>query len=153
MLDQIFANLADDQILEDVPQPWIFAMLSSVNTETAAEGRPVTLNAKSTIGDLKQAIQSLHTEAQFQILSRTFNRYMTDMKESPTLNESIRELEQDQLRNKLTAAAVYTFLGLISFFTVATVGIAIAGIEREVDAALGTALFSTLLEIFKFLYS
>lgn len=153
MLNQVFNNIADDAIIEDVPQPWIFAMLSAVNTETAAEGRTVSLNSKSTVLELKNAIQKLHYEAQIQILSRTFTRYTTDMKESPTLNESIHELEHEQLKRKIVAVTVYTFLGLIVLFVVANIAIALLGMDREIDEKLGASLFSTLMEVINLLFS
>lgn len=153
MLNQVFNNIADDAIIEDVPQPWIFAMLSAVNTETAAEGRTVTLNSKSTVAELKSAIQKLHCEAQIQILSHTFTRYTTDMKESSTLNESIRELEHEQLKRKIVAVTVYTFLGLIVLFVVANIVIALLGMDREIDEKLGASLFSTLMEVINLLFS
>lgn len=153
MLEQIFNNIGDDEIIESVSQPWIFAMLSSVNTEIASEGRPVTLNARSTVAELKEAIRSLGAQAQIHIVSRTFDQYNTSTKNSVTLRDDLIELEQSRTKHKLITVAVYVFLGLISFFVVATILIASMGIEAQVDENLGIRLFTTLMELFNLLYS
>lgn len=153
MLDQIFKDISDDAVLENVQHPWIFAMLSAVNNEIADEGRPVTLNARSTVAELKEAIMSLKTQSQLHIVSRTFAQYNVSAKESGTLKDSLNEIESNQTKHKLMSATVYTFLGLIVFFVVSTIGIGLTGRAAQVDESLGIRLFTTLMDLINLLYS
>lgn len=152
MIDQIFKDIADETILENVPLPWIFSVLSAVNTETANMGMTVTLNAKSTVKELKDSIELLPLQSQAHIVQRAFNQFNTATRESTNLHESIKEIEATKTKHKLISAGIYTFLGLIAFLVVSTIIIASLGSAAQIDERLGITLFETLIKLYTFLF-
>jgi len=153
MLDQIFQDIPRETILENVPHPWIFSMLSAVNSETANMGDPVTLNARSTVAELIEKISHLAPAAQAHVVERAFHQYSNSTRGSAGLHESIREIEETRTKHKVISIAIYTMLGLLAFIVVSTVVIAMLGIAADIDEKLGSTIFQTLLELINILYS
>lgn len=153
MLDQIFQDIPRETILENVPHPWIFSMLSAVNSETANMNEPVTLNARSTVAELIEKISTLSPSAQAHVVERSFHQYSNSTRASASLHDSIREIEETRTKHKVISVAIYTMLALLAFIVVSTVIIAAMGNAAEIDDKLGASIFQTLMELINILFS